>query len=412
MIIKRLTDLDKYKIKMMIERYHDENGAVITRWKFTNRSKIEEKDIHLYEEAMKILLKELKDMNGMKFTEEEIEYLSDEKRFGDKLTSSFLMYLKDIFVLDTSVINYKDGELTFEGPWFEVTLFETIILSIFNEVFTGLYAKKYNIDIMANAIDNTNRKVEILNGLDDELAITEFGTRRRASYEIQKMVIEKLMTTKHFKGTSNVSLAMELDIPCIGTVAHEEFMGECAIYDAKGLDIRKGHQDMLVKWDKFWDSKSNVLLSDTFGTDAFFEDIVDTGLVNKPITLRHDSGDPVEFAKKAIRFFEYNDIDPKERTIVFSDGLTVDKCIDLYYELNDKINVSFGVGTSLTNDCGGFPLSIVCKLESVVIEDNRTYTVKLSDNKGKHMGPYDYVEKYKEVFDYVNKEENNTTIVY
>ena len=111
--------------------------------------------------------------------------------------------------------------------------------------------------------------------------------------------------------------------------------------------------------------------------------------------LRQDSGDPYEFTEKVLRFYKYMDIDPKTKYIVYSDGLDVDKIIDLHNKYNDKINVSFGWGTNLTNDCGFTAPNIVIKMTECMYAP----VAKLSDSPGKTMcDNQDYVNYLKRIF--------------
>ncbi|MDP1465721.1 nicotinate phosphoribosyltransferase, partial [Klebsiella pneumoniae] len=69
--------------------------------------------------------------------------------------------------------------------------------------------------------------------------------------------------------------------------------------------------------------------------------------------LRHDSGDPVQWAEKAIAHYHKLGIEPMSKTLVFSDSLSLPKALEIFRALRGRINVSFGIGTNLTCDIPG-----------------------------------------------------------
>lgn len=158
----------------------------------------------------------------------------------------------------------------------------------------------------------------------------------------------------------------------------------------------------------------SIALTDTFGTEQFLKGFSkNCNLINPPQTyaqlfngVRQDSGDPAEFAKLMRQYYDSEGI-TEWKTIVFSDSLDVDKCIELQ-KVTEKegFNTSFGVGTHLTNDfqhiqTGGksTPLNIVIKISSA----NGKPAVKLSDNLGKNTGDSQEVQRAKEELGYVEK---------
>jgi nicotinate phosphoribosyltransferase len=148
---------------------------------------------------------------------------------------------------------------------------------------------------------------------------------------------------------------------------------------------------MLRDWERHYQGDLSIALTDTFGSDYFFSDFTPEQ-AHEWRGLRHDSGDPIDFGEKAIDFYLKHEIDPTEKTIVFSDGLDVDEIIRLSTHFAGRINLLFGWGTNLMNDLGIPANNFVMKATAV----NDTPTVKLSDDAGKHTGPEDYVERYQE----------------
>jgi nicotinate phosphoribosyltransferase len=184
----------------------------------------------------------------------------------------------------------------------------------------------------------------------------------------------------------------------MGTSAHEMFMVLAGLSDQSDDAIRNSHQDFLNLW---WDQYGyglSIALTDTFGSEFFFKDMTSWQAAQWK-GLRHDSGNPYVFGENTINFYKSKGVDPKEKMIVFSDGLDVDKIVHLADFFNGKIKTSFGWGTNLTNDLGLGALSLVVK----PVAANGVPLVKLSDNLAKAMGDPATVERYKRVFGYTNE---------
>ena len=235
-------------------------------------------------------------------------------------------------------------------------------------------------------------KIELLKNRPD-IKFSDFGTRRRFSYEWQKHVVTRVATElpDNFSGTSNIYLAHTLGLKPIGTFAHELPMVYSALADEAGENPLDGHNKVLEDWQELYKGDLSTALTDTFTSDFFFTDMT-VEQAHQWKSLRHDSGDPVEFGKKVIAFYEDLGIDPQEKTIIFSDGLDIDTIISLADTFAGRINVLFGWGTTLTNDLGIKPNNFVMKATKA----NQTPTVKLSDSEGKHTGPVEKVALYQE----------------
>ena len=105
--------------------------------------------------------------------------------------------------------------------------------------------------------------------------------------------------------------------------------------------------------------------------------------------MRHDSGDPIEFAQKVISHYTKMGIDPRSKVIVFSDSLNYDKVKSITDFCKDKIKMSFGIGTNFSNDVGLPPMNMVIKLTEVKLYNSHWQgVVKLSDEKNKNSGFY------------------------
>ncbi|MFV0385919.1 MAG: nicotinate phosphoribosyltransferase, partial [Paracoccus sp. (in: a-proteobacteria)] len=228
----------------------------------------------------------------------------------------------------------------------------------------------------------------------------DFGTRRRHSYLWQDWCVQAMIEGlgHGFTGTSNCLIAMRRDIEAIGTNAHELPM----VYAALAPDdaaLHRAPYEVLADWHEEHDGNLRIILPDTYGSEGFLKHAPDwlagwTG-------IRIDSGDPASGAEAAIRWWRERGEDPREKLVIFSDGLDVAKIIELHHQFHGRVKVSFGWGTLLTNDFrnlvpgnGLAPFSLVCKAFSA----NGRPTVKLSDNPAKATGPASEIERYKRVF--------------
>ena len=221
------------------------------------------------------------------------------------------------------------------------------------------------------------------------LMLAEFGTRRRYSREWQEYVFGVLNDLPNVVGTSNVRLAMDNDTKPIGTMAHEYLCAHLGLVDNLGTAQKRA----LHVWLQEYGTNLGVALTDTFTTPAFFKDFGHV-LANAFSGVRHDSGDPIKFGIDTIAHYESLGIDPRTKTIVFSDGLDIPEAIRIFETFTGLIGISFGVGTNLTNDLGPKALNIVIKL----IECDDTYCVKLSDNPGKAIGNAKQIDNVREIY--------------
>jgi len=255
--------------------------------------------------------------------------------------------------------------------------------------------------LYARAMSKLWEKIERLRPLED-LRIADFGTRRRHSFLWQDWCVQAMqegLGEKKFVGTSNCLIAMRRDIEAIGTNAHELPMVYAALAAEDDEALRWAPYEVLKDWQEEHEGNLRIILPDTYGTKQFLENAPDwlaswTG-------IRIDSGDPAEGAETAIAWWKSRGEDPRRKLVIFSDGLDVDKIIELYERFHGRVKVSFGWGTLLTNDFRGLvpgdrlaPFSLVCK----AVKANGRPTVKLSDNPNKAMGPPEEIERYKRVF--------------
>ncbi|MCB2120343.1 MAG: nicotinate phosphoribosyltransferase, partial [Rhodobacteraceae bacterium] len=194
-------------------------------------------------------------------------------------------------------------------------------------------------------------------------------------------------------------IAMRRDIEAIGTNAHELPMVYAALADTDE-DLRQAPYRVLADWHEEHEGNLRIILPDTYGTEGFLEHAPDW--LARWTGIRIDSGDPATGAETAIAWWKSRGEDPRDKLVIFSDGLDTDKIEELHARFVGRVKVSFGWGTLLTNDFRGLvqndglsPFSLVCKAVSA---EGRP-TVKLSDNPNKAMGPQSEIDRYKRVFD-------------
>lgn len=397
-IIKSFLDTDFYKFTMgqFVWKHYPDIPIVYAfkcRTKDVQLGKI--MDFHRLHRVME-------EIRELKPTEEEIRYLSNLNAQDGKIFSKdYLDFLSNI-KLPPFRLDVVGDNLIIEvgGKWSEAIYWETFILSAVNELYYREIIRDHDIgDIMEEGIANINYKKAVLK-THPEVKFIEFGTRRRFSRVWQSRVFDEFLKLGPAQclGTSNVFLAKEYNSIPRGTMAHELFMVAAGIY--RSIDetaVRASQFKTMYLWEEMYGEHLSIALTDTFGSEFFFKTCPDH-MAKSLRGLRQDSGNPLEFGERAIKFYRENEIDPKSKQIVFSDGLTVNAMIHIASQFKDRIGVNFGWGTNLTNDLGLKPLSIVVK-PKIAAGNN---LVKLSDNLAKATGHPEEVALYKKIFGYVD----------
>jgi len=401
-IVRSLIDTDFYKLLMCQSVFRNHPDTRVT-FSLINRTKT----IRLAELVDEGELREQLDhIRSLRLTRGESTWLRGNTFYGKRqmFTPAFMEWFENLS-LPPYHLEKKDGqyELTFEGTWPEVMLWEIPALAVIMELRSRAVLKdmgKFELQVLyARAMTKLWEKVDQLKPISG-LRLADFGTRRRHSYLWQDWCVQAMMEGLggNFTGTSNCRIAMMREIEAIGTNAHELPMVYAAL--AKTDDaLRQSPYDVLADWHEEHDGNLRIILPDTYGTQGFLDGAPDwlagwTG-------IRVDSGDPATGAERAINWWKSQGEDPQEKLVIFSDGLDVEKIIELQRQFAGRCRVSFGWGTMLTNDFKGLvdddalaPFSLVCK----AVAANGQPTVKLSDNPNKAMGPADEISRYKRVF--------------
>ncbi|SJN30391.1 nicotinate phosphoribosyltransferase [Sphingobacterium sp. JB170] len=357
----------------------------LAKYQFINRGE------HQFPEGFDNKLKEaISDMAQLKLTQGEKKYFKDTCPYIDPIYFDFLQGYR----YDPAEVNIQQvgHNLTVEvqGYWYRTILWEVPIMSLICETYyemTG--AQRVANDEVCVIAESKMDKYDKLN-----ITIADFGTRRRHSYQVHDLVIKTLKQhpTKTFIGTSNVHLAMKYDTTPIGTHAHEWFMFHAAKYGYKMANLLS-----LEHWSEVYRGDLGIALSDTYTTEVFFKQF-DKKLTKLFDGVRHDSGDPIEFAQLTIDHYKSQGIDPRSKSIIFSDGLDYDKVETIVRFCEGKIGHSFGIGTDFTNDVGLERMNIVVKMVEAQPEGGPwTDVIKLSDEPNKHTGNKDEINLAKSV---------------
>jgi nicotinate phosphoribosyltransferase len=370
-IVQSLLDTDFYKLTMMQAVLHNSPNAEV-EWEFRCRS---DEDLSPY-------LAEIRHQIGRL---EELSMSADQLAFLERipfLKADFLRFL-GLFRFNLRYVHtaIEDGQLAIRvrGPWLHVILFEVPLLAIVSEVRNRY---RYREVVLEQVAERLYAKLDALRreATPSELAgfqLADFGTRRRFSYRTQEEVVNILRHDfpGHFVGTSNVHLAREYGLKPIGTMAHEWLMA----HQQLGPRLIDSQRAALDCWVREYRGLLGIALTDCITMDAFLADF-DLYFAKLFDGLRHDSGDPLAWAEKAIAHYEKLGIDPRGKTLVFSDGLDFPRALALYRQLRGRINVSFGIGTNLTCDIPGVtPTNMVIKMTAC----NGEPVAKISDAPGK-----------------------------
>ncbi|MFK7891824.1 MAG: nicotinate phosphoribosyltransferase [Granulosicoccus sp.] len=403
-IVRSLLDTDVYKL-LMLQMIWKERASVPVKFSVINRTR----SVRLAEEIDEQELRaQLDNARTIGISKKELIWLTGNTFYGRErlFKKEFLEWLSH-YRLPAYDLSVENGQykIDFEGTWADVTLWEIPALSIISELRSRAAVHgvgRFELDVLyARAKAKLWEKVLKLDELPD-LKIADFGTRRRHSFLWQRWCIAAMKEglQEKFIGTSNVLMAMNLDLDAIGTNAHELPMVEAALTD-NDEQILIAPYEVLKLWSGTYDGNLLIVLPDTYGTTKFLANAPDW--VASWSGFRIDSKDPIVGGEELISWWKQRGENPEEKLLIFSDGLTVEKIAQVYERFSGRVRLSFGWGTHLTNDfsdCATVPrpklkaISLVCK----VIEANDRPTVKLSDNYDKATGPESEIERYRKLF--------------
>jgi nicotinate phosphoribosyltransferase len=371
MILKSLLDTDLYKFTMMqVVLHHFPSAMVEYRFKCRNP------DVDLAPYADEIR-EEIHSLCTLRFTPDELRYLR-----GLRFMKSDFIDLLELFKLNDRFVTVEKGgepgtgniSITVKGPWLHTILFEIPILEIVSEVY---YRNTHPQPDFSEGRRRLAEKIELYQhtGLPG-LNLADYGARRRFSFDWQKEVLETLQAKLPgiFVGTSNVWFAKEMELTPLGTMAHE-YLQAC---QAVGPRLRDSQTYALNMWSREYRGDLGIALSDVYGIDAFLRDF-DLFFCKLFDGVRHDSGDPLIWGEKMIAHYEQMRVDPRTKTLIFSDGLNPDTALKIFRHFHGRVKMSFGIGTNFTNDVGDEALQNVVKM----VKCNGQSVAKLSDSPEK-----------------------------
>ncbi|MVA96104.1 nicotinate phosphoribosyltransferase [Nitratireductor sp. CAU 1489] len=403
-VIRSLLDTDFYKL-LMLQMIWGLYPQVDATFSLINRTKT----VRLADE---IDIAELRDQldhaRSLRFSKKEMIWLAGNTFYGSKqiFRPDFLAWLSE-FQLPEYELARRDGrfELRFHGRWTETSMWEIPALAIINELRSRATMRSmgpFSLDVLyARAKAKVWSKVERLRKLPD-LRISDFGTRRRHSFLWQRWCVEALKEGlgDALTGTSNVKLAMDTDLEALGTNAHELPMVLAALAPDDEALLEAPYQ-VLRDWNQYYGGNLLIVLPDTFGTESFLRGAPDW--VADWTGFRPDSAPAIEGGEKIISWWKERGRDPREKLLIFSDGLDVDTIEKAYHHFHGRVRMAFGWGTNLTNDFEGCApveisslnaISIVCKVSHA----NGRPAVKLSDNPEKATGAPGEIQRYLALF--------------
>lgn len=375
-IINSLLENDMYKFSMCQAIYHQFSDYKTT-WTFKCRNT----DVKFTPKMVKEIKNQIKAYCKLRFKPNELEYLRSIKWIRDDYIDFLRIWQPryEDFIINTDAECGLNIEV--KGTWLNTSMYEIPTLAIVNEVY---FRMAYNYDELIKSYkEKLDEKVGwLVNGKYYLANFSEFGLRRRLSAETQELAVKTLTNARlcasKFVGTSNVYLAKKYDITPVGTMAHEWIM--CVGQGNHKHNPAYSNWYMMNAWVKEYGILNGIALTDTITTECFLKDFQLT-YATLFSGVRHDSGDPIEWGDKMIEHYKSLGIDPKTKTLLFSDSLDFEKADKIFRHFSGKTKVAFGIGTYISNDTDMEPLNIVMK----VTECNGLPVAKLSDCEGKNM---------------------------
>ena len=378
-IIVSLLDTDLYKFNMNQVIFH-KHTDLVGEYHFLCRNE----NVIFTKEMLDEINEQVDHLCKLNFTDDELDYLRS-IRFIKKDYVEFLRLWHPI--RDYVNISLDNGKLIVivKGPLFSAMQFEIYLLEIINEVY---FRFQYDYEkLRLSAVKRLDDKINKFKEGKYTFKFAEFGCRRRLSREWMDYVIKTLKDKlPNMVGTSCVYFAKKYNLKPIGTFAHEY------VQMYQGIDsipLAYTNHYAMKDWYDEYKGDNGTALTDTITTDLFLMDF-DRSMVNNYTGVRHDSGDPIVWGEKILNHYKKYDVDPKTKTLLFSDSLNFDEAEKIYQIFKDKTKVSFGIGTYITNDTDVDPLNIVIKLQYV----NGRPVAKLSDSDGKTMCDDEQYLKY------------------
>ena len=375
-IITSLLETDAYKFSMGQAIYHQFSDFKTT-WSFKCRNE----DVHFTKDMVDEIKRQLLLYTELRFKEEELEYLHNITWIKGSYVD-FLRLWKPRYEDFTITTDAECGlSIETKGTWLNTSMYEIPTLAIVNEVYFRMaYDYDKLMDSFRKRLDAKIAKLEA--GEYDLAAFSEFGMRRRLSGEAQDLAVKRLkeanIGSSKFVGTSNVYLAKKHGLTAVGTMAHEWIM--CVGQGNHKHNPAYSNWYALDAWVKEYGVLNGTALTDAITTDCFLKDFQLT-YATLFSGVRHDSGSPFEWGDKMIAHYESLGIDPKTKTLLFSDSLDFERATAIKKYFEGRAKIAFGIGTFIANDTDAPALNIVMKTTAC----NGMDVAKISDVEGKGM---------------------------
>ena len=389
MVITSLLDTDLYKFTMMQAVLHQFPGAQVS-YKFKCRTP----GVKLAPYVDDIRA-EIRSLCKQQFNEQELDWMRAMRFIKSDFVDFLGLFRLNEKYIDVVALPTGEIDIRIQGPWLHTILFEIPVLAIVNEVY---FRHTQPVPNYVEGRQRLDTKITQLQEADlADLKIADYGTRRRFSKAWHEEVLRVLTSrlgsglTGRFAGTSNALFAMKLGLTPLGTMAHE-YLQAC---QALGPRLRDSQVFGFETWAREYRGDLGIALSDVYGIEPFLRDF-DMYFCKLFDGARHDSGDPFTWGERMIEHYKSHRVDPLTKILIFSDGLTVPRTIELYQRFRGRCQLAFGIGTNITNDLGYEPLQIVIKM----VQCNGQPVAKLSDTPSKNMcEDTNYLAYLRQVFD-------------
>ncbi len=388
-MLPSLLDNDLYKFTMqgaVLQCYPEAEAT----YEFINR----DPGRRFNKDFLQELRKEIAALNDLALTEDELEWMADLELFAGE----YIEWLRG-FALSVGEVEARfdsEGNLSVEvrGPWVRTILWEVPLMALISKIYFEMIETDWD-HVLANSFDIALRKGVLLSR--EGCRFSDFGTRRRRSPSVHEVVLRAFLelpvhleqgVESGYSGTSNVYYSRMFGTRPIGTVAHEWTMAHAGLYG-----VEEANERALRTWLEVYGSGFNIALTDTYTTDLFLKSFR-ADLARAYAGVRHDSGDPFPFVDRVLEHYRDDEIDPGTKTLVFSDGLNVDRAIAIEKHVNGRSATAYGIGTNFTNDFAGSPsLNFVIKMTEI----EGKQVVKISDDRGKSTGDDKVLEEVEEI---------------
>lgn len=391
-IVKHFTDNDAYTYSCMYYILQKYPRAEV-EYTFFDRNHTK------YPKGFDALLQEqVNYMPTVVITDEEVNFMREKMYF---LPEWFFTYLRG-FRFNPKEVNISQDEeghlnILIRGKWYSTIIWEMVLLQCISQL---MHTINGDMDKYDAVLEEQRTRAKAERALKNGLIISDFGSRRRFSFDHQDMVVRVFKEVRDaggytdengqftkwngaFPGTSNVYLAMKHNLTPIGTMSHQLIE-----FEENVSGLFECNFNVMRKFSDVYDGDNGIFLYDCFGDKVFFNNL-SKRMAMMYKGLRVDSGKEEEQLEKIITKYESLGIDPATKQVVYSNGLDIDRAIELHKFTAGRMQDSYGIGTHLTCDITDVKaMNIVIKLTKMRITELREWhdCVKLSCDKGKTLG--------------------------